>query len=228
MTWHAVDAAGMDLSTGRPPCEPGWPTPAAALSAVPVPAWPLAVAGDDRRLTTAQALGPAGDRVAALLESLAGPVERDDGGDGAARLASLARLTPAGRLALPVDVVVLRAGVEAAARVDHEWLVAVGRARDEARAALVTAGRQAEMEAALHVTILLATERFDPADDADVDAHVASGARLWLLAGAVVSALSGRRPDPFEAWASLVVAGWWPVGPSGGRLVVSASDRARA
>jgi hypothetical protein len=66
-----------------------------------------------------------------------------------------------------------------------------------------------------------ATERFDPAEDADVDAHVASGARLWLLTGAVASALSGGEPDPFGPWARLVRAGWWPVGPSDGRLVVS-------
>jgi hypothetical protein len=79
------------------------------------------------------------------------------------------------------------------------------------------------MEAALHVAMLLATERLDPVDDTDVDAHVASGARLWLLTGAVVSALAGVDPDPFAAWARLVTAGWWPVGPSGDRLVVSAS-----
>jgi hypothetical protein len=50
---------------------------------------------------------------------------------------------------------------------------------------------------------------------------VASGARLWLLTGAVVSALAGADPDPFRAWGALVAAGWWPVGPSGGRLVLS-------
>jgi hypothetical protein len=86
--------------------------------------------------------------------------------------------------------------------------------------ALVAAGRQVEAEAALHVTLLLATERLDPVDEGDVDAHVASGAQLWLLAGAVLSALSGIEPDPFQPWATLVTAGWWPIGPSDRRLVV--------
>jgi transglutaminase-like putative cysteine protease len=68
------------------------------------------------------------------------------------------------------------------------------------------------------VALLAATGRLD----AGVDARVASGARLWLLAGAVASALAGP-PDPFHAWGRLVAAGWWPVGPSRGRLVMSAS-----
>jgi hypothetical protein len=137
----------------------------------------------------------------------------------------LARATPAGTVALPYAVVTLADGVAAAARVDRAWLGEVDRRRAASRHALVAAGREAEMEAALQATMVQATERFDPADDTDVDAHVASGARLWLLTGAVVSALTGVDPDPFEPWARLVAAGWWPVGPSDGRLVVSEACR---
>jgi hypothetical protein len=165
----------------------------------------------------AEALGPGGDRVEHLLGRLAEPEDVDVQG--------LAPSTPGGTVALPVDMVGLRAGVEAGSDVDRAWLAEVERRRDAARAALVAADRSEQLEAALNVTILLATERFDPADDADVDAHVASGARLWLLTGAVASALSGTEPDPFHAWARLVAAGWWPVGPCGGRLVVSGTDR---
>jgi hypothetical protein len=214
--WHAVDAAGCDLATGRPPRGPGRPSAAAALAAAPVPAWPLEVVDSTgRRVTLAAALGPGGDRVAALLDALAGM-----GGDGV-DVEWLARATPAGTVRLPLAVVPLGEGVEAAARIDPGWLAAVDRLRAATRRALTAAGRDAEMEAALHVALLVATERFDPADDFDVDAHVASGARLWLLAGAVVSALSGAEADPFWAWGRLVVAGWWPVGPSDGRLVLT-------
>ena len=138
---------------------------------------------------------------------------------------ALAPATPGGTVSLPVEVVGLRAGVEAERELDRAWLAEVERRRDAARTALVAAGRRDELEAALNVTILLATERFDPADDTDVDAHVASGARSWLLTGAVASALAGTDPDPFDAWAHLVAAGWWPVGPCGGRLVISRADR---
>lgn len=138
---------------------------------------------------------------------------------------SLARSTPAGSVDLPLAIVTLPDGVAAAAQVDRTWLRAVERRRTGCRDVVVGAGREAEMEAALGLAMVLATERFDPADDDDVDAHVASGARLWLLTGAVVSALAGADPDPFEGWARLVAAGWWPVGPSGDRLVVSAATR---
>lgn len=139
----------------------------------------------------------------------------------------LARATPAASVMLPLAVVALPDGVAAAARVDRAWLSEVDRRRAAARRALVAAGREAEMEDALQTAMVRATERFDPADDADIDAHVASGARLWLLTGAVVSALTGVDPDPFEPWALLVTAGWWPVGPSDGRLVVSEASRRR-
>jgi hypothetical protein len=213
--WYAVDGDGCDLATGRPPSGRGWASPAAALAASPVMAWPVAVAGDDgRRLGLAAALGPGGQAVEALLGSVAAPAVDADVG-------ALLPFTPAGPVELPVSVVALGAAVEAAAAVDRSWLEAVDRVRDAPRRALVAAGRAGDMDAAVHAAMLLAAEWLDPADDADVDAHVASGARLWLLTGAVVSALAGSDPDPFRPWASLVAAGWWPVGPSGGRLVVS-------
>lgn len=210
MTWHAVGGGGDDLATGRP-------SPAAALCAIPEPAWPLGVVDDSgRRLSLAEALGPGGDRVEDLLDTLSGARDGD-----ALDIEALAVLTPAGGVGLPVARVTLGEGVAAAASVDPGWLATVDRRRTACRQALASTGRGEDMEAALHVALLVATEWLDPADDADVDAHVASGARLWLVAGAVVSALGGEDPDPFRAWARLVAAGWWPVGPSGGRLVVS-------
>lgn len=213
MSWHAVDAAG------RPVAGPGHQSPAGALAAAPVPTWPLSVVGDDgRRVSFAAVVGSGGRAVGALLDRLA-----VGAGGGTVDVGRLARVTPAGRVDVPVDVVPVAGGaaVAAAASVDRSWLAAVDHRRAAARHALVAAGRGDELEAALHVALLLATERFDPADDADVDAHVASGARLWLLAGAVASALAGS--DAFAAWGRLVTAGWWPVGPVGGRLVVGAA-----
>lgn len=216
MTWRAVDGDGRDLATGRAPCWPGHADPAAALAAAPVAGWPVAVAGDDgSSLSLGQALGPGGGRVEGLLHAVTGAT-------GVVDVPALARATPVGPVDLPLDVVTVPEGVEAAGRVDGTWLAAVDRARGSARDRLLASGRHAQVEAAVHVAVLVATERFEPADRADVGAHVASGARLWLLAGAVVSALAGRVPDPFQPWGSLVAAGWWPVGPSGGRLVVSA------
>ena len=212
MTWHAVDPGGNVVGADRP-------SSAAALSAAPVVSWPLGVVDQDgQRLTFAGALGPGGDRVQELLDELMGApsgVPFDVG--------VLAGMTPAGRVDLPLAVVGLADGVEAAAQLDTQWLAAVDRRRTGCRRALAAAGRDEQMEAALHVAVLVATERLDPDDDADVDAHVASGARLWLVAGAVVSALSGADPDPFWSWGRLVAAGWWPVGPCGGRLVLSAA-----
>jgi hypothetical protein len=164
--------------------------------------WPLA--------GFAAAVGPGGERVADLLDALAGGSEVD--------VAALAPETPAGRVDLPVVCVDLAAGVEAAAAVDPSWLAEVDRRRTAARDDVVAAGRAEALEAALHVALLVATGSVD----GGVDSRIASGARLWLLAGAVASALRGP-PDPFDAWARLVAAGWWPVGPSGGRLVVSAA-----
>ena len=215
-TWHAVDADGRDLRTGRPPRPPGWSSPTQALAQAPVAGWPLGVVdGEGRRLGVAESLGPGGDRVEALLGAVAGPPA--PGVD----VEVLARMTPAGTVELPVQVVSVRVAVRAQGALDEAWLAEVDRRRDGGRAALAAAGRQAEMEAALNLAILMATERFDPADDTDADAHAASGARLWLLTGAVVSALAGTAPDPFAPWARLVAAGWWPVGPCRGGLVMT-------
>lgn len=188
-----------------------------ALAAAPAATWPLAAADDaGRTMTLARALGPGGDRVEDLLDALAGAA----GPAGDIDREGLARATPAGTVDLPLAVVGLAAGVEAAALVDRAWSGAVEERRSQVRRSLVAAGRETELEAALHVVVLLATDRLDPAGDDDVEAHLASGAQLWLLAGAVASALDGAEPDPFAPWARLVTGGWWPVGPSGGRLVV--------
>jgi hypothetical protein len=137
----------------------------------------------------------------------------------------LTRQTPAGTVDLPVAVVGLAEAVRAADRVDPTWLAAVDRCRAAARRALVDAGREVELEEALRVAVPLATERFDPFDDQDVDAHVGSGAQLWLFTAAVASTLAHPAADPFGPWGRLVAGGWWPVGPSGGRLVLSRPRR---
>ena len=185
-------------------------SPAAILCATPVVSWPLAVVDDvGRPINFAAAVGPGGERVSELLDALTG--------NGDVDVEALARQTPSGVVDLPLVCVDLAAGVEAAAGVDPVWLAEVDRRRAAARHHVVAAGRGEQLEAALHVAMLVGTAQVG----AGVDAHVASGARLWLLAGAVASALGGQ-PDPFHAWGRLVAAGWWPVGPSGGRLVVSA------
>lgn len=244
MRWHAVDGEGLALATGREAAPPGAPTPVAALAAAPVVRWPVGVRADDGRpLSLGQAIGPGGERVESLLARLVG-ARRPVGtaapatltGTASTRLppspatvtslAALAAATPAGPVDLPLALVPLPAGVEAAADVDSAWLEEVDERRSASRRALVAARQEAELEAALHVAVLVATERLDPADDTDVGAHVASGAQLWLLTAAVASALAvasaaaGARPDPFASWAELVVAGLWPIGPSRGRLVV--------
>jgi hypothetical protein len=162
---------------------------------------------------TGAAPTPVGDVLAALANG-APPLRPE-------AVAALARLTPAGPVELPLALVTLSDAVAAATHVDPVWLAAVDRSRRHARAAVVASGREAALEAALHLAILSGTERLDPADDADDDAHVASGACLWLLTGAVASAMSGAVPDPFAPSARLICGGWWPVGPSGGRLVVA-------
>ena len=188
-------------------------SPAALLRATPVVTWPLQVIDEEgRSIRFAAAVGPGGGRVADLLDALTGT------GAGDVDVEALAPKTPAGTVHLPLARVDLVAGVEAAAGVDPSWLAEVDRRRAAARAAVMAAGREEELEAALHVALLVATGP----PDAGVDARVASGARLWLLAGAVASALAGP-PDPFHAWGRLLAAGWWPIGPSGGRLVLSAS-----
>ncbi|CAN5219207.1 hypothetical protein BH24ACT1_BH24ACT1_12830 [soil metagenome] len=222
--WHAVDAAGRDLASGAVPELPGATSPAAALAGAPVIAWPLQVVADDgRRVGLAEALGSGGAAVERLLTDL----RRRAPGLAATEVSARASSTPAGPVDLPLVVVPLAEGVERSAEVDETWFDEVDRRRAVPRSDLVAAGRGGELEAALHVTMLLATEALDPADDTDVEAHVASGAQLWLLAGAVTWALAGAGANPFGPWSELVAAGMWPIGPSGGRLVVSAGTRAR-
>lgn len=207
----------MDLATGRPPRWPGHADPATALAAAPVAPWPPSVSADDgRRLPLEAALGVGGGRVRNLLDTLVGASVPE-----APDVDALGPHTPAGTLDLPVTVMGAAEAVKEADGVDPAWLRGVEGARAALRAGAVAAGRARELEAAVHLAMLVATDRFDPGGD-DADAHVASGARLWLLTGAVAAAVAGADPDPFDAWARLVVAGWWPVGPVGGRIVVAA------
>ena len=222
--WHAVDAAGCDLASGAIPDASGATSPAAALAAAPVVTWPLQVVADDgRRIGLAGALGSGG----VAIERLLGDLRRRAPGPPGASVAALASATPAGPVDLPLAVVSLGEGVERSAGVDTDWFDEVDRRRSAPRPELLAAGRGTELEAALHVTMLLATEALDPAHDTDVEAHVASGAQLWLLAGAVTWALAGPGSNPFGPWSELVAAGLWPIGPSGGRLVVSAGRSSR-
>ncbi len=140
-------------------------------------------------------------------------------------IGALAGDTPLGPVALPLALVPLADGVERSASVDPDWLAALDARRSAPRPALVQAGREVHLEAALHVTMLLATERLAPVGIDDVDERVASGAQLWLLGGAVAWALLGRAVNPFAAWVELVTAGLWPIGPIRGRLVVVATRR---
>lgn len=223
LRWHAVDASGFDLASGAAPKPPGATSPAAALASAPEVIWPLQVVADDgRRVGLAEALGSGG----AAVENLLGDLRRRPSGLPVDDVASHASATPAGPVGLPLAMVPLTEGVERSAMVDATWFEKVDRRRAAPRTALVASGRGAELEAALHVTMLLATEILDPADDTDVEAHVASGAQLWLLAGAVAWALAGTGANPFGPWSELVAAGLWPIGPSGGQLVVSAGATA--
>ena len=224
LSWHAVDAGGRDLSSGAAPRAPGATSPAAALARAPVVTWPLQVMADDgRRMGLAGALGTGG----IAIERLLGDLRRRAPVPPGASVAALASATPAGPVDLPLAVVCLAEGVERSAVVDAGWFDEVDRCRSAPRSGLLAAGRGTDLESALHVTMLLATEALDPADDTDVEAHVASGAQLWLLAGAVTWALAGTGSNPFGPWSELVAAGLWPIGPSGGRLVVSAGNSAR-
>ena len=95
--------------------------------------------------------------------------------------------------------------------------------REVPRAVLESHGRSLELEAALNLAMLLGTERLVGTAGVGGDdeaARVASGARLWLLGGAVAWALLDDPDDPFAAWGELVTGGLWPVGPVDGRLVV--------
>ena len=178
------------------------------------------------------ALGPGGARVELLLDRLAatafGPrtPAPPPSPDGPA-LGALARATPAGPLDLPVAVVGLGAGVAAAGAVDRPWMSVVEARREAPRAVLEARGRSLELEAALNLAMLIGTEgpvgtegTADVAGGDDDAARMASGARLWLLGGAVAWALLDDPGDPFAAWGDLVSYGLWPVGPVAGRLVV--------
>ncbi|MEN3314785.1 MAG: hypothetical protein V7605_1019 [Acidimicrobiaceae bacterium] len=210
-----MDGAGLALATGRPPRPPGAMSPAAALAAAPVATWPIATVNDDgRRVDVAAALGTGGARVAELLGRIAGEATARGGVD----IARLAAATPAGPVTDPLALVSLAEAVEATAAVDRAWLDAVDRCRVVPRPGLEAAGRGTELEAGLHLAMLLAT---GPVDDSVAGvARVASGARLWLLGGAIAWALTGDAADPFACWAELVSYGLWPVGPVGGRLLV--------
>lgn len=211
--WHAVDERGLDLATGRPSGGAGALSPAGALAAVPVPAWPVrARAADGRSLAVADVLGPGGARVEQVLDRLSTAARPPDG----LAVAALARATPAGPVDLPVVVVGLAAAVQEAAAVDRAWLGLVEARRAAPRAVLVARGRELELEAALNLTMLVGTE--DVA--AGEAARVASGGRLWLLGGAVAWALLDEPDDPFAPWAELLSYGLWPVGPVDDRLLL--------
>jgi hypothetical protein len=215
-TWRAVDAHGRDPASGRLPSYPGAPSAAAALAAIPVATWPVtAVSSGGRTCTVAAVLGPGGGRVADLLDRLARRPPRP------ARLATeeLLRRTPGGTVDLSPLVVGLADAVGAADEVDPAWMAVVEARRSAPRETLVDRGRGVELEAALNLAMLIGTEQVGDDDGAHVEARIASGARLWLLGGAVAWALAGG-DDPFGPWAELVSFGFWPVGPVDGRLVL--------
>jgi hypothetical protein len=220
-TWHAVDDAGRDLATGRVPRGAGAPTPAAAVIAVPVMEWPLAVVAEDgTRVAVAAVLGPGGDLVERLVSRLVAPADRPP----SPRLAELTADTPAGHLDLPVEVVSLEEAAKAAREVEPAWVAAVAEKRSQPRRALHDAGRGEHLEAALHMAMLLAVEHL-PATDGGVDVRAASGAQLWLLGGMVTSFLAYGPRQPFASWAELLGRGLWPIGPRGRALVVGDTRR---
>ena len=172
------------------------------------------MADDGRRVDVAAALGTGGARVAELLARLATAAPPPPTLD----VTALARSTPAGPVHGEVVRVSLAEAVEATADVDPRWLAAVDERRSSPRHVLAAAGRDTDLEAALHLAMLLATAPVDESDGGM--SRVASGARLWLLGGAIAWALTGDAADPFASWADLVSFGLWPVGPVAGRLVV--------
>ena len=222
-SWYAVDASGRDLRTGGLPSRPGAASAAAALATAPVMTWPISVvAADHATWAVGEALGPGGNEVERMLDKLwRFRHERLDVDMGDA-----ARATPVGDVDLPLAQVSLQEAVDASAGLDRRWVADVNRLRSSPRSELLESGRGPQLEAALHVTMLLATEILDPDDDTDVAAHVTSGAQLWLLTAAVPWALAGTTPNPFSPWAELITSGLWPVGPCHGRLVVADAGRA--
>lgn len=187
----------------------------------PVLDWPVTLeSADGRRMGLAGALGRGGVVVQSMLTRLLAPrrplVDVD--------IATLAAATPLGPMSLSLELVSLSEGVERAAAVPHDWMRAVDAERSSPRSSLVASGRELQLEAALHVTMVLATEALAPTGIDDVDERIASGAQLWLLGAAVTWALLGAG-NPFEPWAELVTAGLWPIGPSEQRLAVAMTAR---
>lgn len=221
MSWHAVDAEGRDLSTGRPP-QPspgGHRSPAAAVAAARTIRWPLAVVADDGgQIDLAGALGPGGAVAARLLGRIATGARLGPDAD----IPALARTTPLGVVDLPVVVVPAGEALDESLALPAGWLHALEFRRQQAWRALTCGGRRVELEAVLNVAVLLLADRTS-ADDPP-DERMASGARMWLLGPALASALANQVHDPFAAWGELVAHGLLPVGPLGGRLVVA--DRA--
>lgn len=214
-TWRGVDADGRDPATGRAPSYPGAPSAPAALAAVPIASWPVvAVSSGGRTLALAEALGPGGERVTELVDRLA----RQTAPPADLPVFELARRTPAGTVDLPPTMVGLDDAVRLADEVDRAWMAAVEERRAAPRTELVARGRGVELEAALNLAMLIGTDAV-AGGGMDLEARVASGARLWLLGGAVAWALAGG-DDPFTPWAELVSFGLWPVGPARGRLVL--------
>lgn len=221
MSWHLVDADGADLATGRPVRTGGSPTPAGALAASPVVRWPVRlVTADGRSATLAEALGDGGQRVEQVLGAIVSPPPELE----PRRLHVLAAATPAGPIDLPVVLVDLPRALEASTAVDRAWLAAVEHERHAARPLLLTQDRAGHLEAAVHAAMLLGTDHLAPPAD-DTAGRVASGALLWLLGGVVAWALAAPEANPFDAWGELIVRGWWPIGPSGGRLAMTRLER---
>ncbi|HEX2041482.1 MAG TPA: hypothetical protein VHF24_02490, partial [Acidimicrobiales bacterium] len=167
-----------------------------------------------RTLAPAEVLGPGGARVVDLLDRIAVRALEP----AALPVAELARRTPAGTVNLPLAVVGAGTAAHVADQVDRSWMAAVERRRSAPRSRLAAAGRGLELEAALNLAMLVGTGPVED-DGLQLEARVFSGARLWLLGGAVAWALAGGE-DPFSSWAELVSFGLWPVGPVGDRLVL--------
>jgi hypothetical protein len=216
--WFAVDADGQDLATGRPPSGQGAASALEALTAAPVASWPLAAVRGRRRLRLATVLGRGGRTVERLIDALAGRARQPLTAD----LAVLAASTPGGHVDLPLALVDPAEGARAAAGVDPLWLARLAAGRSAARGLLVSTGRSDELEAALHVALLVA-DGLQGHGEHDMAGRVVAGQRFWVLSGAIAWALTGRTRHPFRAWTSLLAGGFWPVGPSHGRLVVSTS-----
>lgn len=149
-------------------------------------------------------LGPGGERIARLLT-------------GVCRARPGAGPVPPGTE--PVD---LTRAVAEMDRVAGAWLAGLGDHAERARTRLAADGRTDDLDTALHLAMLLATYRLGRVDDCGLDgadARAVSGALLWLVSGAVTTALAGD--DGFHREAGLIAEGWWPVGPVDGRFLIA-------